>query len=44
MTEPDPATLADAIRRQDRADRDDDVAEDLNVAAKLAEELAGGKA
>jgi hypothetical protein len=43
VTEPDPKTLAEAIRNQDRADRDEDIAEELDVTDKVAQELADSK-
>jgi hypothetical protein len=39
VTEPDPETLADAVREQERADRDEEVAAELESTDKVAREL-----
>jgi hypothetical protein len=40
VTEPDPETLADAVREQDRSDRDDEIAQELDSTDNVARELA----
>jgi hypothetical protein len=40
VTEPDPETVADAVREQERADRDEEVATDLKNTDRVARELA----
>jgi hypothetical protein len=40
VTEPDPESLADAIRERDRSDRDAEIAQELESTDKVARELA----
>ena len=39
MTEPDAETLADAIRRQERTDRDEEVKAEIDSTEKVAQQL-----